>query len=159
MVPPKLQATIIIKMLEYDRSTQNQPGPIVVGVMAPKNDASSQQLQKQLTAGFEKNFTVHGRAVEVHAFSLAELATAKPKLVYLTPGSAGEISAIIAVCEKHKILSVTGVPELMRNGVAVGLFPKAAGTQIVVNLDAARAGGADFESRFLRIVKVLKVEP
>jgi hypothetical protein len=50
---------------------------------------------------------------------------------------------------------VTGVPDYVRRGVAVGIGVVQDKPQVLINLAAARAEGSDFDASLLRIATIL----
>ena len=75
--------------------------------------------------------------------------------LYLAPGSAKALPAVLKVSEDLDLTTLTGVPDYVRRGVAVGIGVEQDKPQILINLAAARAEGSDFDASLLRIATVL----
>ena len=76
-------------------------------------------------------------------------------VLYITPGSAKSLAAVLKVSEDLKLTTLTGVPDYVRRGVAVGIGVEQDKPQILINLAAARAEGSDFDASLLRIAIVM----
>jgi hypothetical protein len=50
---------------------------------------------------------------------------------------------------------VTGVPEYVERGLAIGVGVKGERPEIVINLDASRAEGAELNAQVLRIARIV----
>ena len=75
--------------------------------------------------------------------------------LYITPVRAIAMEAITAVSQKRRELTLTGVPEFVDDGLAVGIDLHGQKPRILINLKAARAEGADFEARLLKLAKIV----
>jgi hypothetical protein len=65
------------------------------------------------------------------------------------------IEDIVAISRARKITTITGVPEFVKKGIALGLTLRAERPLVLVHLPAARAEGADFNSQLLKLARVL----
>ena len=77
----------------------------------------------------------------------------------LRPRSPVAIEEIVAISRAHKITTLTGVPEYVEKGIALGLTLRAERPAILVDLNGARAEGANFNSQLLKIARVVSPEP
>ena len=62
------------------------------------------------------------------------------------------------MCSRRKspITTVTGVPDYVRRGVAVGIGMAQNKPKVLINLPSSRSEGSDFDANLLRIATVLK---
>ena len=65
------------------------------------------------------------------------------------------IDNIIDISRREKIITLTGVPEYVNMGLAVGIDIRENRPQIVINMSAAKAEGADFSSQLLKLSKIV----
>lgn len=77
-------------------------------------------------------------------------------VVYLAPVKAVDVGDIIALCRQEQITSLTGVPDYVDAGIAVGVGIKGEKPQILINLNAAKAEGANFQAQLLKLVKIVE---
>jgi DNA topoisomerase VI subunit B len=80
----------------------------------------------------------------------------KVDILYITPVRAVGIDYITAISRAKKIVTLTGVPEYVEAGIAVGIGIKGEKPQIIINLPAAKAEGANFSSELLNLAKIIK---
>jgi hypothetical protein len=78
----------------------------------------------------------------------------QPDVLYVAPLRSIAIGAVREMCERHQVASITGVPDYVDRGVAVGIGERGGKPEILVNKDVADALGMDFAARFLRLVTV-----
>jgi len=76
-------------------------------------------------------------------------------VLYLTQLRAVEIGDIAKLSRKKQIVTLTGIPDYVKAGVAVGVDIKEEQPQILINLPASKAEGVDFSSQLLKLAKVI----
>jgi hypothetical protein len=81
------------------------------------------------------------------------------RVLYVAPLRAVAIEDIVAISRARKITTITGVPEFVEKGIALGLALRAERPLILVHLAGARAEGADLNSQLLKLSRVLFPEP
>jgi hypothetical protein len=79
-------------------------------------------------------------------------------LLYIAPLRAVDVGDITRVTQDRHVLTFTGVPDYVSEGVSVGIGTKAGKPQILINIDSARREDADFNSQLLRIARVVRSE-
>jgi hypothetical protein len=77
-------------------------------------------------------------------------------ILYITPLRAAEIETITAVSRAEKIMTITGVPDYVELGLAVGIGEEGNKPLIIINLPTAKAEGADFSSKLLKLAKIIE---
>ena len=115
-----------------------------------KNEAVRQQ--PPAGAGYAVRFVL------IDLDEVADLATvaqqAGCEVLYVAPLRAVRTSAITAVSRARGILTLTGVPEYVEHGIAVGVGAIDERPEILINLAGARAEGAAFSAQLLRLARV-----
>jgi len=86
---------------------------------------------------------------------LASLRSEKIDLIYIAPLLGTAISGILDASEEAQVLTSTGVPEFVEEGVAVGIGSRGGKPQIVINRDASIAQGAEFSSDLLNVARIV----
>ena len=76
-------------------------------------------------------------------------------VLYVSPLPRVDVQQVTSVTRPGRITSLTGVPRYVEDGVSVGLDVEGDRPQIVVNLAASRAEGADFAAQLLKLAHVL----
>ncbi|MCK4591646.1 MAG: YfiR family protein, partial [Candidatus Latescibacteria bacterium] len=77
-------------------------------------------------------------------------------ILYVAPLRALGVKTITGVSRAKRILTLTGVPDYVESGLAVGIGIKGEKPRVIINSPAAKAEGADFSSQLLKLAKVIK---
>lgn len=164
-VPVDIQIPLFKKILTFDRNLKNRTGSeIVVGVLYQKGFKLSADAQKEFISVATRTIDSVDRSpllfVSLEYTGESELKTNLLKnnidILYLTPMRAVDLNIITQLCQTTKILSITGVPQYVENGISIGLDIKVEKPQILINLQSTKAEGADFSSKLLNLAKVIK---
>lgn len=166
-VPAQNQALIILRILAYDRALSGRAGTsIPVAVVAREGVADSELVQSDVHAAImelSKNASVVGRKVRVIRIPYstpekleAALAQEQVLAAYLAPGLEQQLGAITQVTRRRRVLSFSGVDSYLASGVSFGIVRRGSKSAILVNLPAAKAEGADLDSRLLRVAEVVQ---
>jgi hypothetical protein len=76
-------------------------------------------------------------------------------IVYVAPLRAVDVSEIGRIGRYYRFRTITGVPEYVDAGLAVGIGVRRDRPQIIVNLDQARAEGSVFSSQLLALARIV----
>ncbi|MEO8200096.1 MAG: YfiR/HmsC family protein [Gemmatimonadota bacterium] len=77
-------------------------------------------------------------------------------VIYVTPLRGVDLTGITVGARTWQVTTFTGVPRYVERGISLGIGIARDRPQILVNLDATRAEGSDFNSQLLRVAKVLE---
>jgi hypothetical protein len=83
------------------------------------------------------------------------LANTEANVLYIAPLRAVEVSEIAQISRSRGIRTITGVPEYVKAGIAVGIGLQKQRPLIIINLEAARAEGAAFSSQLLSLARIV----
>jgi hypothetical protein len=76
-------------------------------------------------------------------------------MIYVTPLRAVDVSEIGRISRFYRIRTITGVPEYVEAGLAVGIGIRKDRPLIIINLAQARAEGAAFSSQLLSLARIV----
>ena len=168
-VPPPMQASLFAKILTFDRNLKARAGKeLKIGVLYQKKVRSSLEAQEEFLQAMcgdpgrrIDGLTVNCVAIEWTSAPDVEAAVVRKgiRVLYVAPLRAVAIEEIVAISRARKITTLTGVPDFVAKGIALGLALRAERPLILVHLAAARAEGADFNSQLLKLARVLVPEP
>ncbi|HSP86851.1 MAG TPA: YfiR family protein, partial [Ignavibacteriaceae bacterium] len=79
----------------------------------------------------------------------------KAKIIFILPLKGIEIKDIPEITKKEKILTFSGIPEYIKNGIAVCLDIKEGKPSIVINLATSKKEGTEFTSQLLNLSRVI----
>ncbi len=163
-VPIKILASVVLKVLEYDRSLPARtPKGVVVGLIT---DANTQSTQQALLDGFEimKKTNVQGRAVQLVAVNAAtpegleqQLEAAGVNLLFAgSRCKESTLSAVLAVARKKKVPAITDKEEMVQKGFVLGVVEEKGKPRIVINFSEIKPQGMDLPSGVLQLAKIVK---
>jgi len=161
-VPAELQYQLFVKILTFDRSLDRMGEEIVIGVLYQPGHRASVQVKDELLAAVRASSVdrVEGRGIRVIAIALGAadvheaLRSSDVDAVYFTPLRAVDIPRLAASLGAAGLLTLSGVPEHARQGVAVGIGQRGGRPLILIDLPAARAAGSAFAAPLLRLAEV-----
>lgn len=164
-VPIEVQYALLLKILTFDRNLNNRVGTeIVLGVVYQKKFKMSEQtkdlLVQQMTESAIK--TVDGipiryTIIDVDREDLSQQVARDPvDLLYITPLRAFDLDEINKISANFQVLTLTGVPDYVESGIAVGIGIKGDRPLIIIHLASAKKAGADFSSQILKLAKVIQ---
>jgi ABC-type uncharacterized transport system substrate-binding protein len=166
VVPVEVQVVLLCKVLAFDRALASRPGgEIVVGVVYQSRYRASVEVKEEFlrtatSLGEQHIAGLRVRFVPVELDDATHLAQQLTGLgldaLYVCPLRAVEVSAVSQATRKAQVVSFTGLPSYVHEGLAVGFGVQGDKPQLVVNLKAARAEGADFDARLLKLSRVLE---
>jgi hypothetical protein len=158
-VPMETQAAIISNLWQLDRNFRPHSDTVVLGVVYQSKFRKSLTTATDLSDAFKRG-RLPVRCV------LLDLSDDRPvadqlmldgvDAVYLAPLRAADVTMLIPILRARHVRTVTAVDEYVTAGAAVGLSLRGDHAQIVINLSASRAEGADFSARLLNIARVIR---
>jgi hypothetical protein len=164
-VPMDVQYPLFLKIASFDRSLPTRvETKVVIGVLfqvgvksslQAKEDflsAAAQCSQKQL---FDKPIECVGIPIEEGADLQNVLNGSGLTAAYITPMRALNISALARSLADRGIVTLTGIPEYVDKGVAIGIGVRADRPLILINLTQVKRAGGDLSAQLLRLAKVV----
>ncbi len=158
--PMDVQFSLFFRILTYDRNFgQRAADGLVIGVVyQPHVRASVLARDEALRQRAPREAGYAVRMVPIaldDTTDLGEAAVAAGcNALYVTPLRAVTMARIAAVGRTRGLLTLTGVPEYVPGGLAIGIGLRGDRPEILVNLAASRQEGADFSAQLLRLAQV-----
>jgi hypothetical protein len=156
-VPAATQMAIFQNVWKLDRNF-NHNGITTLVVLYQKDHRASLAVKDEIYAAVQAaNTNVRFEAVEVGTPELLRQAMADTgaDVVYVAPLRAVDVAEIARISRRRRIRTITGVPEYVDAGIAVGIGIRQNRPLIIVNLQGARAEGCDFEAQLLRLARIV----
>jgi hypothetical protein len=157
-VPPQVQAAIISKLWQFDRNFV-QHNPLTLAVLYETKFRISFVAAHDLCHEFEAaHLPVRCVLIDISddAVAIDHLIPPGVDAAYVAPLRAVNVEALFVTLRARRIRTVTAVNEYVLAGSAVGLSLRGDHAEIVVNLRASRAEGADFSSQLLRLARIVE---
>ncbi|MCB4792223.1 MAG: YfiR/HmsC family protein [Elusimicrobia bacterium] len=166
-LPYKIQATLILKILNYDQNiTRNAVDNVItIGIVYENNRKwveSSKNLLIELLALKDKKLINNGVnfcLLSYESFNQPEIIKAKKiSVLYLNIETSENIVKVTEFAKKSGMLTIFGQDsyEKMKNGISIGLMLENEKPLIILNNESAVKEGSDFSKDFLTLVKSYK---
>ena len=160
-VPVDIQVSLLGKILEFDRGFAERANTeVVIGVVFQQRYRPSLLASLDVAEAVKAGLTVGGlpvRCVLIELEGRADLAGTMSDMgvdvLYVPPLRAVAISDITEVTRRIGVLTSTGMPEYVDNGVAIGIGLRGGRPQIIINREGAEQEGANFSSELLKLVR------
>jgi hypothetical protein len=164
--PAEGQVLVFLKVLTYDRALAlpDRDAIRITVLYATGNrdsEANRDAVLRALAANSGK--TVNGRAFEFAACSYESSAKLSQHLadegvhvLYVTRGLGEQLRGITAAARRRGVLTMTGVPGFVAQGISVGMVVRDDQPRIMLNLPAVKAEGHDMNANLLRLCEVIR---
>jgi hypothetical protein len=166
-LPTTLRASMLVRVLAYDRRMGQRPPPLTLAVIHRQGDARSEFQGQELSGALEvaaRGKSIAGRPLRVVRIGFSdtnqlqtELSEAHAVALYACEGLESVSESISQVTRRLSVLSIAGSEAQVNQGLAIGLSRKGNSPVILVHLSAARAEGADLDAGLLSLSRL--VEP
>lgn len=167
-VPVSVQIPILIKILNFDRNLQGRAdGRLVVGVVYQGRYRTSANVADEVCRSLQElSPSALGAlealerscvAIDLDATSSLDsvLRRRRVQVLYVSPLRAFPLADVMAVSRAAGITTVTGVPRYVETGLAIGVDMKGDRPEILINLTASRAEGADLAAHLLKLARLV----
>ncbi|HEY7637588.1 MAG TPA: YfiR/HmsC family protein [Gemmatimonadales bacterium] len=163
--PVEVQVPLMLKILNFDRSLRvDVQRTLVVGVLYQAGYRTSAQIAEQVrhTLLEQREQGVGTWALRVVPINLDEtgdldtvLVQQRVTVLYVSPLRAVSLRKISGAARAKQITTLTGVPDYVEDGLAIGIDLQDERPQIIMNLAASRAEGADFTAQLLQLARLV----
>jgi hypothetical protein len=162
-VPADLQATLLAKVVPYDRNLSERAGDRVHTLIVGKSkDPTSMPFVRQMNQALGEidRFGVFPHDEQIVEFTTAAALAEKCRaerisIVYLGPGLHGDIDAIRTAVEPLSILTVTANPEEVLRGVVLGFDLVQGKPKLVIHLPQARKQRVNLAADLLKLMRIV----
>jgi hypothetical protein len=163
--PVEVQVPLFLKLLHFERQLQSRAADdtLVIGIVYQQRFRVSLEAKDEFAAAVKAAAGDGPRRcapldLDGEKDLARALAASQARVLYLCPLRAADLNKIALIARDHRVLTLTGVPDYLGAGVAVGIDSKGGKPLILVNLPAVRAVGVDFSSRLLSLKMVKTIE-
>ena len=167
-MPVAAQIPILVKILNFDRNLAGRAGGrLVVGVLFQSHYRTSANVADQVCSTLQELPVGALGAMELSCVAIdldatpaldSALRRKQVHVLYVSPLRAVPLGDVTAVSRAAGITTLTGVPRYVETGLAIGLDMKDERPEIVINLAASRAEGADLTAHLLKLARVVGEE-
>ena len=167
-VPIGVQIQIMVKVLNFDRRLPERlGGRLTVGVLYQSRYRTSANVGEEVcrtVMGLPQSALGSLQSLQISCIAIdldeapdvaAALKRERVQVLYVSPLRAYRLEDLVAVTRAAQITTLTGVPRYVEGGLAIGVDMKGDRPEIVVNLAASRAEGADLNAQLLKLARVV----
>lgn len=165
---PKQLASTLMRILAYDRNLKTRASgkaaPILV--LYQEGNQASETMQSDVANALEdlaSSVTVaelRASVLSVPYSSVADLEAKilarRPVAMFVCTGLAEAVPALSAATRRRSILTMTLTTSYLKAGLSIGFERGDDRVNILINLPAARAEGADLDAALLRLAEVYR---
>lgn len=162
----KIEATVLLRALSYDRNLKARAGADVTAlVLFNPDDSSSLADSNAIGAAFSalEKIKVQGLGFRARVVPYRgtddlrnRIARDGVDLVYVCSGLSGRVPAISDATRDLDVLSAGQIRGDVQGGLTLGVFERGNKREIVVNLMASKAEGANFSAQFLGLAEIIR---
>ena len=162
-IPVAVQVPLFLKVISFDRQLRTRAGQseYVIAVAYQSGNRASTDARDEVVRSIKtERPTVVGLPIRVVTVDLDHeslsdcLRVHGASLLYITPLRAIDVGALATTASAAGVTTVTGVPQYVAQGVAVGVRLQRDRPRILINLQGARLQGADFAAELLKLADV-----
>lgn len=157
VVPVELQLALFTNIWRLDRNFDSS-GVVTLVIVYQSGYRDSLLVKDDVVATVERlKLPIRCIPLEVGSEELlqTQLSQVRNVVVYVTPLRSVDVGEIARISRSRGLRTVTGVPEYVDEGIAVGIGERKARPLIIINLRGARAEGSDFSSQLLGLARIV----
>ncbi|MCP4633665.1 MAG: YfiR family protein [candidate division Zixibacteria bacterium] len=165
-VPVDIQFRLFLKIIACDRDLESRFGDeIKIGIVYQSKFRASLDVKNRLIEVMQESpiKDIEGIPINYIPIDLGGVSTlassisnAGVDILYITPLRALDVKQISDISRENRITTLTGIPEYVKDGLAVGISSKGEKPLIIINLEAAKTEGAKFSSQLLKLAEIIE---
>jgi hypothetical protein len=156
-VPLDVQLALFTKIWRLDRNFDSS-GVVTMVIIYQAGYRESLLVKDDVVATVERlKLPIRCIPLEAGTTDLLRkgLSEVRGAVIYVTPLRSVDVAEIARVSRVQRLRTVTGVPEYVEMGIAVGIGERKNLPLIIINLQGARAEGSDFSSQLLNLARIV----
>ncbi|OQX28128.1 MAG: hypothetical protein BWK80_01595 [Desulfobacteraceae bacterium IS3] len=143
-VPPQIQAALFLKLFAFNNDINKAEHVSVHVIDAPD---FAEEMKKAV-----------GRAIGASKLTEVnespDLPSSKPSVIYI--GNPEKFDKVKTYSSENKVLTITGIPELVEKGVTLGIASFDGKPKILLNISASESEGVNWNPAIMKISTVFK---
>lgn len=164
IVPISSQIPLIVKILSFERNLmESASDEINIGIIFQSKTRESLLAKAEILKSIssQKSSAINNKKIVVKEIDISDtdINTAvnkvKTDVLIITPIRLVNLNELSDLCKKKKILSFSLSPDYLKYKFSVSLDILGERPQILINLNSAKAEGANFSSQLLKLSKII----
>jgi hypothetical protein len=156
-VPVEMQLALFSKIWKLDRNFDST-GVVTLVIVYQAGFRDSLLVKDDLVATVQRlKLPIRCIPLEVGSEELLRkrLSEIQATVVYVTPLRSVSVAEIARISRTRGLRTITGVPDYVEEGIAVGIGERKDRPLIIINLQGSRAEGSDFSSQLLQLARIV----
>jgi hypothetical protein len=156
-VPVEMQLALFSKIWKLDRNFDST-GVVTLVIVYQAGFRDSLLVKDDVVATVQRlKLPIHCIPLEVGSEELLRkrLTEINAAVVYVTPLRSVNVAEIARISRTRGLRTITGVPEYVEDGIAVGIGERKDRPLIIINLQGSRAEGSDYSSQLLQLARIV----
>ncbi len=164
-LPVDLQMVVFSQVMRFDRNFAQGEDEVVLAVLYQSRSRESVEIRNQIFEAFGGEGAFAGRPLRIIGIdvgdrdgkgSLQRMLPSGVDLLYLAPVRSFDVSSVAEAAAELGIPAITGTPDYVDQGLAIGVRREQGRPRILVNLESARAMGSDLSSELLKLARIVR---
>ncbi|MGV3710865.1 MAG: YfiR/HmsC family protein [Gemmatimonas sp.] len=158
-IPVSLQIPLFLKVISFDRQRVQDDPTLVVGVAFQSGFRLSSVTRDDAERAFRGagDRRVKVVPIDLDVTKLGEaLAQHQVSVLYVAPLRAYNVRSIAEAASAAHATTITGVSQYVTQGLSVSARLQSERPKLLINLSAARKGGANFAAELLKLAEVVE---
>lgn len=161
--PAEIQAPLLVRILAFERTLRERVGDtLVIGVLYQSRHRPSLLAQREFLEAVRPFDTVSGIPTLAVGIELNGDATLRGQILahqvdvlYVTPLRAMTLDTVRAVARDVGLLTFSGVPQFVIDGLCVGIDVRGDRPEILVNRKALASSRIEFSAQLLKLASIV----
>jgi hypothetical protein len=163
-LPVDLQMVLFSQVMRFDRNFADREDEVVLAVLYQSGFRESVETRSQVFEAFGGEGAFAGRPLRIIGIDVGDNDTKRSllrmlprgiNLLYLAPVRSFDVSSVAEAANELGIPTITGVPDYVDQGLAIGVRREQGRPRILVNLESALATGSDLSSELLKLARIV----
>ncbi|RMF11846.1 MAG: DUF4154 domain-containing protein [Candidatus Dadabacteria bacterium] len=153
-VPAPLMVKIVMAAVAYDRSIDERFGETVEVVVVGTSKRAA-EMKKILDGYADKK--LKGKPITIRNIPMDALASTDADLIFFADPLNGQRARMVALCREKGATAIAADEADIAAGIPLGVELASGGKpKLLINLEAARAVGANFSAQVLKLARIVK---
>jgi len=163
-VPIRTQVPLFKTLLSFERNHAAAKGEAIrIAVVYQSKFRKSLAAQEEINYFMKENNgsnTISFQMIDIDNDGAEEMLSSQQPLTafLICPLRSVDIGMVTEISRERKVITMTLVPDYVKKGVSVGIDLNGDKPLILINLNSAKLENADFDSRLLRLAKIVEGE-
>jgi hypothetical protein len=154
-VPIDVQLALYVNVWKLDRNF-GDPAAARIAIVYQETNSASTAMKNEAVRWIAAHRGLEAVPIALdRAGQAAALENVKAHVFYVMRMRGADLRRIAEIARARRIRTMSGDPEYVGLGLSVGIAVRNDRPLILIDLAAARAEGADYESRLLRLAEIV----